>query len=75
MKVIKVTNSRFNDGFKFQDSVCNGCHDLTILCLNTSNIAIITIKNIDYPCSIPNINESEGIDLLENFVLEDRSYI
>ena len=23
-----------NHGFKFQDSVCNGCHDLTVLCLN-----------------------------------------
>ena len=32
----------FNHGFKFQDSVCNGCHDLTMLCLNLSDIAIIT---------------------------------
>ena len=33
----------FKQWFKFQDSVCNGCHDLTILCLNISNIAIITV--------------------------------
>ena len=26
----------FNHGVKFQDSVCNGCHDLTIFCLNIS---------------------------------------
>ena len=35
----------FNDGFKFQGSVCNGCHDLIILCLTISNIAIITVKS------------------------------
>ena len=33
----------FNHGFKFQDSVSNGCHDLTMLCLNISNIAIIIV--------------------------------
>ena len=26
----------FNHGFQFRDSVCNSCHDLTILCLNIS---------------------------------------
>ena len=41
-----------NHRFKFQDSVCNGCHDLTIFYLNISNIAIINVKNIDYHCII-----------------------
>ena len=36
-----------NHGFKFQDSVCNGCHDLTMLRLNISDIAIITVKNVN----------------------------
>ena len=37
----------FNHGrFKFQDSLCNGCHDLTMLTINISNIAIITVKNV-----------------------------
>ena len=34
--------------FKFQDSVCNGCHDLIILSVNMNDIAITTIKNIDF---------------------------
>ena len=34
----------FNHRFESQDSVCNGCHDLTMLSVNISNIAIITIK-------------------------------
>ena len=65
----------FNHGFKFQDYVCNGCHDLTTSSVNISDIAIITITNVDYRCFIHNISKSEVINLLKNFVLEDRGYI
>ena len=34
----------FNRGFKFQDSVCNGCHDLTVLCISVSDVTIINVK-------------------------------
>ena len=40
----------FNHGFKFQYSVCNGCHDLPMMCFNISDITIITVKNVDYHC-------------------------
>ena len=65
----------FNHGFKFQDSVCNGFHDSRMLSANISNIAIITVKNVDYLCIIHNISQSEAINLLKNSVLEDRGYI
>ena len=65
----------FNHGFKFQDSVCNGCHVLTILSVNISDIVIITIKNVDYRCIIHNIRKSKAINLLENAVYEDGGYI
>ena len=50
-----------NPGFKFQDSVCNGCHDVAILCLNISNVAIITVANVGYRCMIYNISKFEAI--------------
>ena len=65
----------FNHGFKFQDYVCNGCHDLTMLSLNISDIAIITVKNIDYRCTIYNISNSETINLSKNPVLENHGFI
>ena len=65
----------FNHGFVFQDSVCNGCHDLTMLGVNMSDLAIITIKIVDYRCTINNISKSEAINLLKNSVLENRGYI
>ena len=65
----------FNHGFKFQDSKCNGCHDLTILKVNISDIAIITIKNVDYHCIFHNISKYEAINLLKDSVLEDGEHI
>ena len=38
----------FNHGFKFQDSVCKDSYELTMLSLNVRNIAIITVKCVDY---------------------------
>ena len=47
----------FNYKFKFQDSICNGCHDLTMLSLNISDITVITVKNVDYRFIIHNIRK------------------
>ena len=70
-----ATIAFLNHGFKFQDYICNGCHDLTMLSVNISDIAIITVKNVGYRCIIYNIGKSEGINLLKNSVLENRVYI
>ena len=64
-----------NHEFKFQDSACNGCHDLTMVSVNISDISMISIKNVVYRCIIYNISKSEAINLLENSVLEDRGYV
>ena len=47
------------------------CHDLVMLYLKVSNIAITTIKGVDYCCIILDITKSETIYLLENSVFED----
>ena len=38
----------FNSGFKFQHSICNGCHDLTMISVNINDIATIIVQNLDY---------------------------
>ena len=66
----------FKNGFRFQDSVCNGCHDLIILWLNLSDIAIINVKNVDYCCTFYDISKSKAIRLSKiYYVLDDRGYI
>ena len=46
-----------------------------MLCIDISDIALMTVKNVDYRCIIHNISKSEAINLLENSVLEDRGDI
>ena len=46
-----------------------------MLRLNINNIAIVTIKNVDYRCITHSISKSEAINLLNNSALEGRGYI
>ena len=64
-----------NDGIKFQDSLCHVCHDWTILCLNKSDFTIITFKRVAFCCITHGIRESEAINLLKNFVHDNRGYL
>ena len=63
-----------NHGLEFGNFVCNRCHDLT-MCLNINDIAIITVKSVDYHCIIHDISSSEAIRLLGNSVIDDCGYI
>ena len=37
-----------NYSFKFQPNLCNNCHDLLMISVNLSDIAILNIKGSDY---------------------------
>ena len=53
----------FDHGLTFEVYVCDDCLDFTMLSLNISDIAIITVKNVDYCCIIHNFSTSEAINL------------
>ena len=46
-----------------------------MLCVNISEIAVITVKGVDYRCINHVIGISQVIRLLENYVLDDCEYI
>ena len=46
-----------------------------MLSVNICDIAVITIKDIDYRCIVYNISKYEAIKLLKNSVLDDPGYI
>ena len=46
-----------NKGFKFQRYVCNRSHDLLMMSMNHSDIAILNIKSADYRCIISGISK------------------
>ena len=48
-------------GFKLQNFLYNCSHDLTILSLNLSIIAIMTVESLDYGCIIHDISKYDAI--------------
>ena len=62
-----------NKSFKFQPNVCNRCHDLLMMSMNLSNIAILNIKGSDYCCIISLISKNEAINLMQNADLTEKS--
>ena len=51
----------FSHGFTFQNSACNDCHDLTMLCFNNSETNIITVKGVNYCCIVHDIDDCDYI--------------
>ena len=59
-------------GFKFQLYVRNRCHNLLMMSMSLSDIAILNIKGSDYCCIIRDINKSKAIKLLQNIDLTEK---
>ena len=59
--------------YKFQSNVCNRCHDLLMMSVNLSDIAILNIKGSDYHCICTVISRNEAIYLLQNANLTEKS--
>ena len=50
-------------------------HNLTMLCFNLSDIAIITVKGVGYRCIIYGISKSQKMHLLKTAALDDCGYL
>ena len=62
-----------NYSFKFQPNICKRCHDLLMMNMNLSDIAILDIKGSDYRCIISLISKNEAINLMQNADLTEKS--
>ena len=65
--------SFLDKGFKFQSSVCNGCHDVLMMYVDINSLAILNIDSADYCCIINNISKSEDINLFKISDLSEKS--
>ena len=48
-------------GFKFEEHVCNRCHDLLTMAHSLKNIAILNTKGATFRCLLMGISENEGL--------------
>ena len=62
-----------NKGFKFPPNVCNRYHDLSMMSVNLSDIAILNMKGSDYCCIASWISINEAINLMQNIDLTKKS--
>ena len=62
-----------NYSFKFQPNVSNRCHDLLMMSMNLSDIAILNIKGPDYHGIISLISKNEVINLMQNVDLSGKT--
>ena len=53
-------------GFKIQPDDYNGCHDVLMMSMKLSGIAILNIDGADYHCIISRISKSDAINLMQN---------
>ena len=59
-------------GFKFEEHVCNKCHDLLTMAYSLKNIAILSAKGATFRCLLMGISKNEALKKLNNSVTYDR---
>ena len=60
-------------GFKFQRNVYNRCHDLLMMSVSLSDIAILNSETADYWCINSVISKNEAVNLIQNADLTEKS--
>ena len=61
-------------GFKFEEHVCNKCHDLLTMAYSLKNIAILSAKVVTFRCILTGISKNEGLKRLNNSVTYEEEF-
>ena len=62
-------------GFKFEEDVCNGYHDILTMVHYLKNIAILSAKRVTFRCLVMGISKNEVIKRLNNSVTYHRGVL
>ena len=52
--------------FKFEEHICNKCHDLLTMACSLKSIAISSAKGVTFRCILMSISKNEGLKRLSN---------
>ena len=61
-------------GFKFEEHVCNKCHDLLTIPYSLKNIATLNAKGATFRCILTGISKNEGLKRLNNSVTYEEEF-
>ena len=62
-------------GFKFEEHVCNKCHDLLTIAHCLKDIAILNAKGNTFRCVLMGISKNEGLKRLNSSVAYDKGVL
>ena len=62
-------------GFKFEEHVCNRCHDLLTMAHSLKNIAIFSMGGNTFRCLLRGISKNKGLKRLNNSVTYGRGVL
>ena len=62
-------------GFKFEEHVCNKCHDLLTMAYSLKNIAILSAKGATFRCLLMGTSKKEVLRKLNNSVTYHRGVL
>ena len=62
-------------GFKFEENVCNRCHDLLMMAHSLKNIAMLSEKGTTFRCLLIIICKNKALKRLNNSVTFDRGVL
>ena len=58
-------------GFKFEEDVCNKCHDLLMIAYSLKDIVMLNGKGAIFRCILMGISKNEGLKTLNDSVTYD----
>ena len=64
-----------NIGFKFEEHVCNKCHDLLTIACSLKDIAILNAKGATFRCILMGVSKNEVLKSLNSSVTYDRGVL
>ena len=62
-------------GFKFEEHICNKCHDLLTIAYSLKVIAILNAKGATFRCILMGICKNKGLKRLNNSVTYNRGVL
>ena len=61
--------------FKFEEHVCDKCHDLLTMAYSSKDIAILSAKEATFTCLLMGISKHKALKRLNNSVTYDRGIL
>ena len=61
--------------FKFEEHVCNRCHDLLTMAYSLKTLAILSAKGATFRCLLMGTGKNEALKKLNNSVRYDRGVL